>query len=93
MGPLQLALISKDFFEPASGPHQGVAFYYVAGAAPDLPAEAFANLSAGGYWFEWINLDRLAETQLVPPMVRDFVPNLPGPNRPGDGVQHLVSRR
>jgi len=88
VGPLRLALISEDFFVSASGPHQGVAFYYVAETVPDLPAEAFANLSAGGHWFEWVGLNGLDEAGLVPPMLRAFVTNLPD-----GGVRHLVSRR
>ena len=88
VGPLRLALISEDFFQSASGPQQGIAFYYVAETVPDLPAEAFANLSAEGHWFEWVSLDELDAAQLVPPMLRDSALNLPG-----EGVQHLVTRR
>ena len=88
VGALRLALISEDFFQSASGPYQGIAFYYIAQTVPDLPAETFANLSAEGHWFEWVSLGMLDEAQLVPPILRDFVLDLPPA-----GVQHVVSRR
>lgn len=88
VGPLRLALICEDFFGSASGPHQGVAFYYLAELPPSFPAETFANLSAEGHWFEWVRLDALDEAGLVPPFLRSALLDLPS-----EGVRHLVSRR
>ncbi|WP_420595799.1 NUDIX hydrolase [Deinococcus sp.] len=88
VGQLRLALICEDFAQLNGTPFQGIAFYYVAETVPDLPAAAFANLSAEDHWFEWVSLGALDEAQLVPPLLRDFVLNLPS-----EGVRHVVSRR
>ncbi len=88
MGPLRLTLICEEFFGSASGPYQGIAFYYLAESSPSFPAGAFANRSAEGHWFEWVSLDALDEAGLVPPFLRSAVLDLPG-----EGVRHLVSRR